>query len=213
MVRVLVIFTLIIAALTGVNVFIVSLLSSHPYLYLVLFLFNLITVAVASVLMKIPPEFKNQTKKNKSDTVAEESMSVFIKVIIYTLPIVALIGLYFISLMGAGSGLAIEDANSWVSFILGIAAFTMALITLWQSEWTYSKIFNALDQLKLDTKEIKTQNDMINAISKTGVNFNLNEELLGSKEEEGINAQSKPFTLKSPTPITQGEVHEEDDEQ
>lgn len=170
MIKTFLIFTTIVAFITGFNIFIVNLISEYPYLYIVLFIVNLIAIAASALLIKASDELKGLKKSDDTKNTTEESVSVFIKVLIYTLPIIGLIGLYFISVLNKGNELAIEDANSWVSFILGIAAFTMALVTLWQSEWTYSKIFTALDELKIDTNTIKTQND-ITSVFRTDLNL------------------------------------------
>lgn len=213
MIKILIIFTLLVSFLSGFNIIIVNLINDHPYLYIALFLGNLIFISVISLLIKVPSDFKTLSDehqlKNKN-SVSEESISVFIKVLIYILPIIALIGLYFISVLNQDNELGIKDANSWVSFILGIAAFTMALVTLWQSEGTYNKIFTALDELKRDTNTIMVQTDMQEALRTTDFGLKKAPQI---KNDEIQYSRQEPSTIQSAarSSITPGEVKNPDE--
>jgi hypothetical protein len=158
-------FLVAILAATGLlsvaNILLIKLLPSASFIYLLVFLTNSITIVLITQFINNKNDSLDHLESTlDSRMISEKSISIFIRILLYTLPIAALMGLYLVSVMDNKLTLGIEDANSWVSFILGIAAFVMSLITLWQSEGTYTKIFDALEDLKKNTDHIKTHTDV-----------------------------------------------------
>ncbi|MDV2883850.1 hypothetical protein RYX45_01560 [Alkalihalophilus pseudofirmus] len=140
--------------LTIINTTLYSYLEGNNYALLTIFLINTVCLALVSVFFVKGKDSNNVDSDESTVSVVEKSVEVFIRVLIFFLPIVVLIGLYMISSLGV---LQLDSANNWVSFILSIAAFIMSLITLWQSQGTYNRIFDALDEIK--TKTISIEKD------------------------------------------------------
>jgi hypothetical protein len=159
MIRFVLVLLTTIAALTVVNISMVKFFSDSSYIYFVIFLLNILTLFILTQFYQSKNE-KVQNKENDTE-ISEKSIAIFIRLFIYIFPIIALFGLYLVSILDDKNTLGIEDANSWVGFILGIASFVMSLITLWQGEGTYNKIFDALDEVRRNTDAIKRNTDII----------------------------------------------------
>lgn len=144
--------------LSTINIVLITSFKSNSFIYLIIFLTNTITFIIITQFYK-NTEIK-EGNKEEALVISEKSVGIFIRILLYLLPIVGLIGLYLVSVLNSKPELGIEDANSWVSFILGIAAFVMSLVTLWQSEGTYNKIFDALDELRRKTDSIEKTIDI-----------------------------------------------------
>lgn len=119
---------------------------NSPFILMVIFILNSVVLIFGSL------SISQKNNLAEKDEITEKSVSIFIRIFIYLLPILTLVGLYLLNKMGK---LGMEEANTWVSFILGIAAFVMSLITLWQGEGTYNKIFAALKNIEEKTNSIE----------------------------------------------------------
>lgn len=177
--------------LTVGNVWIIKNYYDSPYTLMIVYICNLSVIVFSSIFIKVFDVSKTSLKnamtavfqmkhsKNKSVNSAElemkielQSVAIFIRILTYTLPILLFTGLYFISTTGK---LEIESANSWVSFILGIAAFVLSLISLWQSqnynkqsETTFNRIFDLLNKISTETTLLKKdQEHLINSYTLT----------------------------------------------
>jgi hypothetical protein len=106
--------------------------------------------------------------KEERKIISEFSMRIFIRIFVFFSPIVALFGLYIVSFTKHGKALGIDDAGNWISFVLGIASFVMALVSMWQSEGTYNRIFNGIDKIVAATNEIKKNTDVKGIIEELG---------------------------------------------
>lgn len=182
MIQFVIVLIITISTLTVVNISAVKAFEDAPYIYFIVFLLNIIALFI---LTQFYQKQSNQTQTDNTE-VSEKSVAIFIRLFIYIFPIAALFGLYVVSILDDQNKLGIEDANSWIGFILGIASFVMSLITLWQGEGTYNKIFSALEDLRRNTDDIKRNTDITDALKANGIELGIRRELLGGSSS-GIN--------------------------
>jgi hypothetical protein len=154
--------------LSTTNTLLYSKFKNSPFILMIIFLINSTVLIFGSLAIS-----QQKSNQGSTDEVTEKSVSIFIRVLIYLLPILTLVGLYLLNKIGK---LGMEEANTWVSFIMGVASFVMSLITLWQSEGTYNKIFDALRKIEDKTNSIEKDQASIATllgISKSpGLNLN-----------------------------------------
>lgn len=115
------------------------------YALFIIFILNVVAVFFCSGFFNKTPVVKD---KNVEYDYNEKSVTIFIKLMTYFMPILLLIGLYFVNMTKI---LDIDSASNWVSFILAIVAFAMSLISLYQGETTFKKMMDILTEIKEKT--------------------------------------------------------------
>lgn len=170
-----IVLVLVLLFLTFLNVLLSDFLNKSKFVFFIIFFVN---VVAFNILLKIFT--KRQINDVDITNITNKSVSVFIRVLIYLLPIVVLIGLYLLSYLQKGTVfLNLQEANSWVSFILAIAAFVMSLITLWQSEGTYNKIIEHLENIGKDTYHISKS--LPKVMAKQDISLKSSDELINAR--------------------------------
>ncbi|WP_127580785.1 hypothetical protein [Paenibacillus koleovorans] len=137
-----------VAAVTVLNKIVFDFLDDSISLFIT-FLINSVAIFLCSLFFYKKPVVANDTEEYN-----ERSVTIFIKLITYFMPILLLIGLYFVNMSGV---LDIDSANSWVSFILAIVAFAMSLISLYQGETTFKKMLDHLSHIKVKTDNLNSE--------------------------------------------------------
>lgn len=181
MIQFFIVLLITISTLTVINITAVKAFADTSFIYFVVFIINVIALFVLTQFN----QKKNSDSENNNEEISEKSVAIFIRLFIYIFPIVALFGLYVVSILDHENQLGIEDANSWIGFILGIASFVMSLITLWQGQGTYNKIFSALEDLRRNTDDIKRNTDITDALKANGIDLGIRSDLL-SKSFNGV---------------------------
>lgn len=161
-----------VGVLTLVNISLLSYFNNNSFVYFAIYLLNILSILVLSQFYSKETQLNAENKRDLN----EKSIGIFIRIFVYFSPVVALFGLYLVSLMDGKKKLGINDANDWVSFILGIASFVMALVSMWQSEGIYNRIFDRLDKLNQTTDAIKMHTDISEALRKQN-NFTINPDI------------------------------------
>jgi hypothetical protein len=175
MIQFFIVLLITISTLTVINITAVRAFGDTSYIYFIVFLINIVALFI---LTQVNQKQNVNSEKNEEE-ISEKSVAIFIRLFIYIFPIVALFGLYGISILDNDNKLGIEDANSWIGFILGIASFVMSLITLWQGQGTYNKIFSALEDLRRNTDDIKRNTDITDSLKANGIDLGIRRDLLG----------------------------------
>ncbi|MED3761363.1 hypothetical protein P4555_20250 [Peribacillus frigoritolerans] len=189
MIRFVLVILTTIATLTVINISLVKFFSDHSFIYFIIFLLNIGALFVLTQFYQ-----KNNKRVLDSDEeteISEQSVAIFVRLFIYIFPIVALFGLYLVSVLDDNNKLGIEDANSWVGFILGIASFVMSLITLWQGEGTYKKMLSTLEDVRRDTDAIKRNTDINDFIRSSAEDLGLKRELLNQNHNPSVNGNEE----------------------
>lgn len=186
--------------LTLINIKLITYFPSNSFVYLIIFLLNIISLLMLSQFYA--NKEKSLKEENRRD-ISEKSIGIFIRIFVYFSPIIALFGLYIISLMNGTKKLGINDANDWVSFILGIASFVMALVSMWQSEGTYNRIFDGLDKLTKTTDDIKRSTDIMDALKTNAIDIGLKQ---NSSNDVNTEQEIIPHQSQEPEPEPEAEI-------